>query len=334
MNNLSPEQLKQAVDSGIITQAQYEQLIDLARVSNAVSLSHDADDVQSSISVPNVLYYIGGIIAYVALVLLLAISEDVLGGSGIIGICVAYVCVAFFLIQYFQRKQQYHLLGICASFLVFVIPLFCYGVTLAMGWWPEDNANNELLIRTFCWSFALVTLLGALSALKWLQVPFLMMPVSVCLAYLLIEFPYVWLGYDEYFETWHRVIAVSGGVITLLALLVDKTVAKMTTQSKDFGFWLYLVGVTFFWFGIMLEVPDKLIEQSLFFVFNLVLLGIGTWIKRNVFLLWGAMGGIYYLFYLAHEIFSDTPLYPLSLTAIAGLVIYLGILWRRAGTKA
>ncbi|UAA37830.1 hypothetical protein KIH87_14125 [Paraneptunicella aestuarii] len=321
MNNLSPEQLKKAVDSGIITQVQYEQLMELARAENS-SAAH------SSISVPSVLYNVGGVIAYVALVFLLSISEDALGGWGIIGICVAYVCVAVFVIQYFQRQQQSHLLGISATFLVFVIPLLCYGIALAMGWWPEDTASNELLLRTFCWSFAFATFVGALCVLKWLQVPFLMMPVSLCLAYLLIEFPYVWLGYDEYFETWHWVIAISGGVITFLALLVEKKVmGQQVVEGKDFTFWLYILGVSLVWLGIMLEVPDKLWEQSLFFAFNLALLAIGTWIKRNVFLLWGAMGGIYYLFYLAHEIFADTPLYPLSLTAIAGLVIYLGIRW-------
>jgi hypothetical protein len=50
---------------------------------------------------------------------------------------------------------------------------------------------------------------------------------------------------------------------------------------------------------------------------------------RRVFVVFGAIGCTLYLGHLANDIFKDSWLFPISLTAIGLGVIYLGVLWQK-----
>ena len=60
-----------------------------------------------------------------------------------------------------------------------------------------------------------------------------------------------------------------------------------------------------------------------------MLIGVGVVIVRRVFVIFGAIGCSIYLGHLANQVFRDSWLFPIALTAIGLGIIYLGLLWQK-----
>lgn len=62
---------------------------------------------------------------------------------------------------------------------------------------------------------------------------------------------------------------------------------------------------------------------------NVIMIGIGVVLLRRVFVIFGALGVMFYLGYLSHEVFKDSLLFPLILSVMGLFIIYLGVLWQK-----
>jgi CHASE2 domain-containing sensor protein len=56
---------------------------------------------------------------------------------------------------------------------------------------------------------------------------------------------------------------------------------------------------------------------------------VAVFLERRAFLVFGAMGVFGYLGHLSYSIFKDSMLFPLALTFIGLLVIFLGVTYQR-----
>ena len=56
---------------------------------------------------------------------------------------------------------------------------------------------------------------------------------------------------------------------------------------------------------------------------------VGVLLVRRVFVVFGALGSCGYLGHLAFNVFEDSWLFPVALTAIGLGIVYLGILWQK-----
>jgi len=70
-------------------------------------------------------------------------------------------------------------------------------------------------------------------------------------------------------------------------------------------------------------------SKFIYFCTNLLMIGVGVLLVRRVFVVFGALGSCGYLGYLASDVFKDSWLFPIALTAIGFSIIYLGILWQK-----
>ena len=61
----------------------------------------------------------------------------------------------------------------------------------------------------------------------------------------------------------------------------------------------------------------------------MIMIGVGVLLVRRVFVIFGAPGSCGYLGHLAEDVFQDSWLFPIALTAIGLLVICLGVLWQK-----
>ena len=59
------------------------------------------------------------------------------------------------------------------------------------------------------------------------------------------------------------------------------------------------------------------------------MIAVGVLLVRKVFVVFGAIGACIYLGHLAWNVFEDSWLFPIALTAIGLLIIYLGVLWQK-----
>lgn len=275
----------------------------------------------------HVLYYLGGLIAIGAMTLFMTLAWEIFGGWGIFFISLAYGGLGLKLTEVFQSRGYAIPAGICATFAVALTPLAIYGLQQALGFWPDDSAYKDYH-RYIKWHWLYMELgtlmVGVIVAWRY-RYPFLVMPIAVTLWYMSMDIAAMIAGGRADFELRTLVSMYSGLLITLLAFWVD----LRARNSADYAFWLYLFGVMAFWFGLTLQHSDSELSKFLYFCTNLLMIGIGVVILRRVFVVFGAFGCCFYLGYLAFDVFEDSLLFPIVLSAIGLSIIYLGVLWQK-----
>ena len=206
-------------------------------------------------------------------------------------------------------------------------PLAIYGLQQALGVWPDESTYREYH-RYIKWHWLYMELgtlaVGTLVAWKY-RYPFLIMPIAVTLWYLTMDITAMISGGDITWELRKLVSLYSGLLMIGLAFWVD----IRSRNKADYAFWIYLFGVIAFWGGLSLQQSDSEFSKFLYFCINLLMIGVGVLLIRRVFVVFGALGSCGYLGHLASDVFRDSWLFPITLTAIGLLVIYLGILWQK-----
>jgi hypothetical protein len=152
------------------------------------------------------------------------------------------------------------------------------------------------------------------------------MPIAATLWYMSMDVAVMLAGGDRPdFELRALVSMYFGLAMTLFAFWVD----VRSAGSGDYAFWLYLFGVMAFWGGMTSQHSDSELSRFFYFCVNLLLIGAGVVLVRRVFTVFGAIGCAVYLGHLANELFRDSWLFPMALTAIGLGVVCLGILWQK-----
>lgn len=315
---LSKQKLLDAVDKKILTAAQADSLFEFFE-------TYPNQDPRFDFT--HVLYYFGGLISIGAMTLFMNLGWEKFGGTGIVFICLLYAGIALKITNNFDRKGFAIPAGICATFVVCLTPLAIYGLQQAMGLWADDSVYRDYH-RYVKWNWLYMELatlaVGTIIAWRY-KYPFLVMPIAVTLWYMTMDISAMISGGDYDWELRKLVSMYTGLLMITLAFWVD----IRSRNKADFAFWIYLFGVIAFWGGLSAQHSDSELSKFFYFCINLLLIGIGVFIVRRVFVVFGALGCCGYLGYLAADFFKDSWLFPIALTAIGLAIVYLGILWQK-----
>lgn len=310
--------LDDAVDENIITADQAAKLHDyLARLPS----------VGPTFNITNVLYYLGGLIAIGAMTLFMNLGWESFGGWGIFFISLAYAGVGLKLANIFQEKGHAIPAGICSTFAVALTPLAVYGLQQALGLWPDESVYREYhnYIKWHWLYMELATLIVGLIIAWRYKYPFLVMPIAVTLWYMSMDVAVMIMGdYDDF--KFRALVSMYFGMLMIFAAFW----ADIRSQGKiDYAFWLYIFGVMAFWGGMTAQDSESELSKFVYFCVNLFMIAVGVVVVRRVFVVFGALGSCLYLGHLAQEVFEDSWLFPITLTAIGLLIIYLGVVWQK-----
>lgn len=316
---LSRGVLNKAVDANIISREQANVLFEFLQRQ---------PEQGPAFNLTNVLYYLGGLLAIGAMTLFMNLSWEAFGGWGMFYLSVLYAILGLCLAAVCQKRDLHVPAGICATFVICLTPLAVYGLQVAMGWWPDQSTYSDYY-RYVQWNWIFMEL-GTLAVgviLAWVyRYPFMVMPIAVTLWYMSMDITALITGENAFdFELRALVSMYFGLAIVLLAFWVD----VRSRHSGDYAFWLYLFGVMAFWGGLSSQSSDSELSKFFYFCINLLMIGIGVVLVRKVFVIFGALGCAFYLGHLAWNVFKDSALFPVSLTAIGILIIYLGTLWQK-----
>lgn len=313
---LTQRQLAAAVQAGIISERQQQQLL--------VFLQHSSADVPA-INFTHFLYYLGGFLAIGAMTLFMNLGWESFGGTGIVGLSLLYALGGLLLANRFQRHGYAIPAGICTTFVVGLTPLAIYGLQQAFGLWPDvatfaEHSGNP----PWNWLQMILSTLGVgIIMARIYRYPFLMLPIAVALWCLSLELARLWWGGNYELQT--KVSMYFGLGIIVVALWVD----LKSINKADYPFWLYISGVLAFWGGLSLQYSDSELAKLIYFGINLILMLVGVLLVRRVFVVCAALGASFYLGHLAAHVFQDSWLFPVALTGIGLLVIVLGVLWQK-----
>ncbi|ASQ46058.1 DUF2157 domain-containing protein [Legionella clemsonensis] len=315
---ISRKMLKKAVEANILDSRQAENLLEFIK---------NQPEEAPSFNLTNVLYYFGGLIAIGAMSIFMNLGWEAFGGWGIFYLSLAYACIGLWLAHQFAKHGYIIPAGICATFVIAITPLAIYGFQLGMGWWPDDTPYQQYhRIVQWNWFFMeLGTLLVGI-ILAWIyRYPFMIMPIAITLWYMSMDITEMLAGQYITFQLSAMVSMYFGLVMILLAFWVD----LRSRNTLDYAFWLYLFGVIAFWGGLTCQHSDSELSKFFYMCINLIMIGVGVILMRKVFVIFGAIGCAIYLGHLASQVFKDSLLFPIALTCIGLLIIYLGTLWQK-----
>lgn len=313
---LTQKQLAQAVENNILSATQAEEL--------QAFLQHQHPQTPR-FTFTHVLYYMGGLVAIGAMALLMHLSWDVLGGAGIVGIAAVYAAIGLWMTRYFNQRNWHVPAGICAAFVICVVPVAVFGLQQWLGVWPDgasfDVSNPMDLYYWHFLSIQLITLAVGLLLVWRLRYPFLMMPIAVVLSWTLNSvLVFFWAEIDESLMS-----VYSGLLLTLLAFIIDIRLR----QKADYAFWLYIVGAVTFWFGLSFAFINMDRLGYVYAGINVLMILTGVALIRRVFVVLGALGCFAYLLTLSVNTFQDSLLFVVILHLVGLGFIFFGILWQK-----
>jgi hypothetical protein len=316
--DVTKKKLVDAVEENIISPHQAEALYEFLEIQS--------QDIPK-FTFTHVLYYLGGLIAIGAMTLFMNLGWESFGGAGILSISALYAAVGLKITNTFSDKNLTIPAGICATFVVCLTPLSIYGLQQWLGIWPDESVYRDYH-RYIKWHWLYMELgtlaIGAIIAWKY-KYPFLVMPIAVTLWYMTMDITAMISGGDNTWELRKLVSLYSGLLMIGLAFWVD----IRSHHKADYAFWIYIFGVVAFWGGLSSQSSDNELSKFIYFCTNLLMIGVGVLLIRRVFVVFGALGSCGYLGYLASDVFKDSWLFPIALTAIGLGIIFLGILWQK-----
>jgi len=316
--NITKQHIKDAVKEKILTQEQSQQLFEFIKKQPTTGPTFDFT---------HVLYYLGGMIAIGAMTLFMNLGWESFGGIGIVLICLLYASIGLKLTHTFETKGYAIPAGICATFVIALTPLAVYGLQHALDVWPDESVYRDYH-RYIKWHWLYMELstlaVGVVFVWKY-KYPFLMMPIAVTLWYLSMDMTAIISGGDFDWALRKLVSMYSGLLMIALAFWID----IRAKNKADYAFWVYLFGVMAFWIGMSLQYSNSELSKFIYFSINIFMIGVGVILVRRVFVVFGAIGGCGYIGHLAFDIFKDSWLFPITLTVVGLLVVYLGVLWQK-----
>ena len=172
-----------------------------------------------------------------------------------------------------------------------------------------------------------VTIASALLALRFFKFPFLTAPIAASLWLMSLTAVDAFFGGSGlFFGQWNQQLTVTmlfGIAITFTGLLVDGR------RDGDYSFWLYLFGVSAFWFSLTFLDAGSEFGKFIYFVINTGLMLTSVLLARRIFLVYGSIGVLYYMGHLAWSLFAGSILFPLALTVIGIGVIFAGVKYHK-----
>jgi hypothetical protein len=320
--NLSKEDLIWAAREGVISEEQADQLWQKLR-------EHDTRSTTSKFDVANVAYYFGALIVMSAMGWLMNLGWERFGGLGIFLLATCYAVLFVFAGQALWFKENLTIPGgLLFTLAVWMTPLAIYGLERAMGVWPQgapDNFQSYHIWVKGSWILMEVgTVIAGLIALKFIRFPFLTFPIAFSLWYMSMDLTPLLVGKPEF--TWQERLWVSlcfGLLILLVTYLVDRR------TRDDYAFWGYLFGLMAFLGGMSLMESGSEWKKFLYCLLNVGLIILAVFLQRRVFVVFGAAGVFGYLGYLSYDVFKDSFLFPMVLSFLGLVVIYLGVQYQR-----
>lgn len=209
---------------------------------------------------------------------------------------------------------------------VWTVPLVVFGAQDALGLWPAGEypgpfSSYERVVESNWLTMEAGLVLASAAALRYRPTPYLQIPLVVGLWFVCMDLVAIAVGWPPGLvpeEAVRAATLVFGGSVLGAAFLLDRR------TERDHAFWLYLLGTLAVWMALTSRGVGRLLYPAA----NLGLLVAGVLLRRRTLLVFGALGVFVHLSHLASEVFADSLLFPVAVTAVGIAVMGAGLLYR------
>jgi len=333
---LTASDIEDAINEGLLTPQQANDLFqwaaDRGRPGNPPSVEHS-----KGLNIVTVAYYFGAMLMIVACAWFLGDKWQSLGSGGVLVTTLVYCAIALSAGLFLCSKGYSIGGGLLVTVAVCLVPLITYSIEDLAGFWPaaDPGAYKEFYPKIHgSWVvMEWITILAGLIAIRFVRFGFLTAPIAFSLWFFSMDVADLLLGRPVVSGDWnlHAWVSVVVGAVTILVGFgLDKTLDHRDgPRSEDFGFWCYLFGLLAFSVGLTAIDSDSEISRLLYMLVHLGLIGVSLWLRRGVFLVFGAIGVHIYLGHLAYTVFKDSVLFPFILALLGLSLIIVTVLAQR-----
>lgn len=328
MDPIALNELETAVKEGLITEAQRRALSSRFGSEPELPSGRTSVEAEKKFNPIMVLYYIGALLILSAFGWFLGSQWDVLGPPGILAVSGLYAALFVVTGRHLLRRENTPVAGaLLITCAVGMTPLIVWAIESWAGIWPKNDPgayghyypwiNGSWIVME------LATLATSFYALRKIRFPFLFMPAAIALWFFSMDvaefFVQTRLGWSE--RAW---VSVGAGLLILtLSRSVEKRVAGMDP------FWFYLAGLLAFWGGLTSLPSHGELGRVVYVGLNLGLIGVGIYLNRKTFAVFGAMGVYGYVGHLAWSVFKNSPAFPLVLAFVGLMMILTTVLFQK-----
>ena len=307
----------------------------LPLVDARVETSPGSVEVSKGFNLVTVAYYFGAMLMISACAWFLGDKWEVLGSQGVLTTSILYMAVAASVGWWLRGKRFVVGGGLLITVAVCMVPLITYSIEDILGMWPAEYPGPYReyypLIHGSWIVMELATIAAAGVALYFVRFGFLTAPLAFSFWFFSMDLAALLLGReltDGHERAW---ISVAVGMLTILiGYGLDRAFhTAHAPKTQDFAFWCYLFGLVAFWGGLTSMDSDSELNRFFYLLVNIGLVAVALYLKRRVFLIFGAIGVHVYLGHLAYRVFQDSFLFPfvLALLGLSLILITVGAQW-------
>lgn len=290
---------------------------DLTAARMRAWLDRDHTSTGASFDLANSAYYLGALVILFALGWFAIEAWERYGGWPLAGVALAYAGVFAVLGETLWRRGWRVPGGLLFTAAVGMAPLLAFAVQAGLGVWPERGPGAMpgyyASINGHTITITLATVAAALVAMRLRPFRFHGAPLAVALLVFAFEVGPLILTPAASPQQEQMVTLVVGLLLMGGGYLLDHR------TREDYAFWLYLAGLLSFF----LPAFSHFRESLGFGIIHLFFMLVAVLIRRRTFMVIGGLGLFVYLLHLANELFRETLIFPVALSAI-GLVLILG----------
>jgi hypothetical protein len=326
--NFSVSDIRDAGADGVISPDDAERLI--VWLSSQQPKELPLVETAKGFNLVTVAYYFGAMLMISACAWFLGDKWESLGSGGVLATTGVYFVLAVGLGLWLRAKGYVVGGGLLVTVAVCLTPLIVYCIEDLTGFWPAEAPGEYReyypQIRGAWIVMELVTMAVALAALLRIRFGFLLAPFGFSLWFLSMDLA-AWFMGDDYLD-WNTSawMAVLVGTVGLIFGYVFDRALNRPDRSEDFAFWCYMFGLIAFWGGLTSMNSDSEIGRLVYCGINIGLIALSLYLRRSMFLVFGAIGVFAYLGHLAYEVFQESVLFPFVLVLLGLATIVATIL--------
>lgn len=314
--------LDSAVSLGIITNEQAQKIRELTPDRSAQVEQPRANNAAS------IGYLLGALTVLIAMAWFLADRWEWLGAWGVLGVVALYAALFFVVSRRLRAEGFPSAAGILVVLMVMLTPVAVSALNELVGWFEREGAVCSYPDFIF-WAcrgeevvMELATTAAALFALRRVRFSLLVVPIVA------VGLRALFHGSDALFQA--GLGALSSGWIWMIGATLLTAIAyhvsRVQRGDEDFAFWLHLAAVLSAAISTTLLLGELREFRHLLVPGAVVALFFALRVRRLIWQLLGLGWFASYLVWLASDVFSDTPFFPIILAAL-GVGMIIATVW-------
>ncbi len=324
---LPVSRLEEAVTRGIITAGQLQAIRDMQPAEYPAG---EHPEARRGLNAVTIAYYVGAAAVIFAFGWFVVDRWNALGPAGVLAIAIVYAAVFGLTARYLDRLGFRTAASVATLLAVAMTPIAAWAMLDLAGLWYEPGtvaaapyAPRVDLLEAFRWvPLELATALAALVALRRVHFAVLALPVAAVVPAVLAQALPLFVDPDLTVELTGWLSIVSATLVLACGYWAD----QHPRDDEDYARWVYLVALVTLFVGILGAWPSAEYERHGLAVLAVALFALSLFLRRPMFLVFGAIGFVGYLAYLAFDVFKAALSFPIVL-ATFGICVIVTTVW-------